>query len=116
MSDGMPAWVEDFPGAVTVSAKDGTILYMNAKASKGYEKRGGREALVGRSLFDCHKEASNAVIRALTAEGKSNAYTIAKAGAHKFIYQAPWYESGEVAGLVEISMEIPAELPHFERG
>jgi hypothetical protein len=116
MSERMPAWVEEFPGAVTVSAKDGTILYMNAKSSAAFGKQGGREALVGTDLMACHNEASRAIIRAMTGEGRSNAYTIAKGGVHKFIYQAPWYEGGELAGLVELSMEIPAELPHFDRG
>jgi hypothetical protein len=116
MSAGMPPWAEEFPGAVTVSAMDGTILYMNEKASEAFANRGGREALVGRNLASCHKEESNAVIQALMDEKKANAYTIAKGGKSKFIYQAPWYEGGELRGLVELSMEIPAELPHFDRG
>jgi len=71
---------------------------------------------VGRNLAACHKPSSNAIMEALQAEGKTNSYTVKKGEAHKFIYQAPWYEGGEVAGLVEISMEIPPELPHFDRG
>jgi hypothetical protein len=133
MSDGMPRWVESFPGAVTISAADGTILYLNDKASATFAKQGGREALVGADLMACHGEASRAIIRALgeaaAAPGRggapgsrpaTNAYTITKGGVHKFIYQAPWYEDGVFAGLVELSMEIPGlgapELPHFERG
>lgn len=112
----MPDWAEDFPAAVTVSARDGTILYMNKKASAAFEKRGGREALLGKDLKGCHKAASNAIMAAMMEEKRTNAYTISKAGKRKFIYQAPWYESGEVAGLVEISMEIAEELPHFDRG
>lgn len=116
MSAGMPPWVEEFPGAVTISAKDGTILYMNEKASEAFAARGGREALVGGNLASCHKEASNIIIQALMDERKANAYTIAKGGKSKFIYQAPWFEDGELRGLVELSMEIPARLPHFDRG
>jgi len=112
----MPDWVEEFPGAITVSAKDGRILYMNAKASASFAKQGGREALVGGNLMDCHGEASKAILRALTAERRSNAYTTTKEGVRRFIFQSPWYESGELAGLVEIAMEIPADLPHFDRG
>lgn len=111
----MPDWAEAFPAAITVSAKDGTILYMNRKASSVFEKRGGRAALVGRNLADCHKAASNAIMAAMLEAEKANAYTITKAGQRKFIYQAPWYEDGQVAGLVEISMEIPDELPHHDR-
>jgi len=32
------------------------------------------------------------------------------------IYQSPWYQNGEFAGLVEISLEIPEQMPHFVRG
>ena len=31
------------------------------------------------------------------------------------IYQTPWRESGEVKGLIEITFEIPNEMPHFVR-
>ncbi len=121
MSEGMPAWVDEFPGAVTVSGADGTILYLNDKASRTFEKSGGRAGLVGADLMGCHKEASRAAIRglcesALAGKPATNAYTIAKGGVRKLIYQAPWYERGEFAGLVELSMEIPPELPHFDRG
>jgi hypothetical protein len=27
----------------------------------------------------------------------------------------PWYQDGEFAGVVEISIPIPDELPHFDR-
>ena len=39
-----------------------------------------------------------------------------KAGIKKLIYQAPWRKDGKVAGVVELSMEIPFEMPHFVRG
>ena len=121
MSDGMPPWIEEFPGAVTVSAADGTILYLNDRASDVFKKSGGRPGLLGSNLRDCHNEDSRAIIEglreaALSGEKKTNAYTITKGGVHKFIFQAPWYRDGAFAGLVELSMEIPAHLPHFERG
>ena len=31
------------------------------------------------------------------------------------IYQAPWYEDGILAGLVELSLEIPFNMDHFIR-
>jgi hypothetical protein len=31
------------------------------------------------------------------------------------IYQAPWFKEGKVAGLVELSLEIPFDLPHYIR-
>ena len=56
------------------------------------------------------------IIRRLTAEGGSNAYTIEKQGVRKMIYQTAWRTGDKVGGLVEISMEIPAEMPHYIRG
>ena len=55
------------------------------------------------------------IINRLITEGANNAYTIEKRGLRKLIYQTPWYESGEVAGLVEFSLEIPQEMPHYVR-
>ena len=46
---------------------------------------------------------------------RTNAYTIEKKGRKKFIYQAPWFRDGRYAGFVEISMEIPFDMPHFVR-
>jgi hypothetical protein len=31
------------------------------------------------------------------------------------IYQTAWKENGKVAGLVEISMIIPEDMPHYIR-
>ena len=31
------------------------------------------------------------------------------------IYQTAWRERGEIRGLVEISMELPDEMPHYIR-
>ena len=40
---------------------------------------------------------------------------IEKNGVKKIIYQSPWYKEGEYAGFVELSLEIPLEMPHFIR-
>jgi hypothetical protein len=115
MVEGMPPWVEGFPGAVTVIGADGTILYLNDKASEAFAGRGGREALLGKDIMACHGETSRATISALLREGRANSYTIEKGGKRKLIYQAPWFQGGEIAGLVELSLIIPSELPHFVR-
>jgi hypothetical protein len=44
-----------------------------------------------------------------------NVYTIEKDGVKRLIYQAPRYEGGEYQGIVELSLPIPFELPHFVR-
>jgi hypothetical protein len=41
--------------------------------------------------------------------------TYEKDGGEKLIYQEPWYRDGQFAGVVEISFEIPFDLPHFVR-
>ena len=35
---------------------------------------------------------------------------------HKMIYQTAWRKDGKVAGIVEISMITPADMPHYVRG
>jgi len=108
------AWVDEFPGSVTVCDTRGVIVAMNATACKTFAKDGGA-ALIGTSLLDCHPEPARSRVAALLREQRGNAYTIEKGGKKKLIYQAPWYEGGIFAGLVELSVEIPAVLPHFVR-
>jgi len=114
VDDRLPPWAAGFPGAITIAGKDGTILYMNDAAALGFEKKGGM-ALVGSNLAACHNAKSNGKILSIMEEGLVNAYTIEKGGKRRLILQAPWYESGAVGGIVEISAEITAELPHFKR-
>ncbi|MDA8426328.1 MAG: PAS domain-containing protein [Treponema sp.] len=114
MSEDMPDWVSGFSCAVMVTAKDGTILYMNDKSAKTYANSGGRE-LIGKNIEDCHNGNSKSIIHRLVEAEGTHAYTIEKKGVKKLIYQAPWYEAGELAGLVELSIEIPFEMPHFKR-
>jgi hypothetical protein len=46
---------------------------------------------------------------------KSNIYTIEKRSKKKMIIQVPWYMENEIGGLVELSIELPDEIPHFVR-
>jgi transcriptional regulator with PAS, ATPase and Fis domain len=109
------AWVKEFPGAVTVCDMDGTIIEMNDKAAKTFEKDGGR-ALIGKSAFDCHPEPARSELKRLLESRQLNVYTIEKNGVKKLIYQSPWYQNGAYAGFIELSLEVPFELPHFVRG
>lgn len=52
----------------------------------------------------------------MLAAGEANVYTIEKDGVKKLIYQAPWYRDGAYAGFVELSLVVPAAMPHFVRG
>lgn len=67
-------------------------------------------------MIPCHNEHSQTKIREMLEQGTSNCYTIEKNGVKKMIYQTPWRENGVVMGLVEISMVIPEEMPHYIRG
>ncbi|OHD16480.1 MAG: PAS sensor protein [Spirochaetes bacterium GWD1_61_31] len=112
----MPAWIGNFPGAITVCDADLIITYLNDKALATWEKQGGRQ-LIGTSLLECHQPRSNDIIRQLLASGGTNVYTVQKAGLKKLIYQTAWkHDDGQVGGLVELSMVIPDSLPHYVRG
>lgn len=108
------AWTGEFPGAVTVCDRTGVILFLNDRSAAGFAADGG-QALVGRNLLDCHPEPARSKTADLLASPRVNAYTIEKRGVKKLIYQAPWYRDREYQGLVELSLVIPAELPHFVR-
>jgi transcriptional regulator with PAS, ATPase and Fis domain len=109
------AWVKEFPGGVTVCDTDGTILGMNDKAASIFEEDGGR-ALIGKNVFDCHPEPARSELQQLMEARQRNVYTIEKKGVKKLIYQSPWYQNGAYAGFIELSLEVPFELPHFVRG
>jgi transcriptional regulator with PAS, ATPase and Fis domain len=110
----LPDWAAGFPGAITVCDTRGVIVYMNDRSATGYASEGGR-ALLGTNMLDCHPEPARSKVRELLNSQRTNAYTIEKRGIHKVIYQAPWYADGAFAGLVELSLEVPAEMPHFVR-
>jgi hypothetical protein len=107
-------WVQDFPGAITVCDAEGVILEMNARAVEAFREQGGA-GLVGTDLLDCHPEPSRTKLLEMLRSQQANVYTIEKRGIRKLIYQSPWYADGKFAGLVELSLVVPAEMPHFVR-
>ncbi len=109
------AWIKEFPGGVTVCDADGIITEINDQAAKIFEEDGGR-ALIGKNVFDCHPEPALGQLKRMVQERQRNVYTIEKKGVKKIIYQSPWYQNGVYAGFIELSLEIPFELPHFVRG
>ena len=106
-------WAKEMNCAVTVCDAEGIIIYQNDKAVETYKKHGN---LIGKNLYECHSERSKEIICHLLATGGSNAYTIEKQGVHKVIYQTAWKKDSKVAGIVEISMITPADMPHYVRG
>ncbi len=110
----LPDWTKEFPGAITVCDTQGIILAMNDRACSTFSKSGGT-TLIGKNLLDCHPEPARSKLLQLLAHPVNNAYTIEKQGTKKLIYQAPWYRNGVFAGLVELSLVIPIDMPHFVR-
>ena len=107
-------WIKEFPAAVTVCNQEGILLEMNDRAVKTFEKEGGLK-LIGSNMLDCHPEPARTKTERLLAGREKNVYTIEKNGVKKLIYQSPWYRNCEYAGFVELSLEIPFEMPHFVR-
>ncbi len=107
-------WADEFPGAITVCDERGVIVEMNDRAAATFQADGGR-ALIGADLRACHPEGARAKLDALLAERRPNVYTIRKNGVRKLIYQSPWYRDGRFAGLVELSVQIPDDVPEFVR-
>ena len=93
--------------AVTVCDTECVIVYQNEKSvAVNGDMRGKCMLIIARIL----------------SEGATNSYTISKKGQRKLIHQTPWYKdavdgSGRtVAGIVELSVVIPEEMPHYDRG
>jgi 8-oxo-dGTP pyrophosphatase MutT (NUDIX family) len=107
-------WTREFGGAITISDVNGRILEMNQKSKKTFAKDGGGD-LVGKNVLDCHPPRARAIFEGMMTGRKTNAYTVEKNGVKKLIYQAPWTRDGKYAGFVELSLEIPFEMPHFVR-
>ena len=107
-------WVREFEGSVIVCDENGMITEMNDRAAKSYAAEGGR-ALIGVNVLRCHPEPARTKLAGLMAGRTKNVYTIEKAGVKKLIYQSPRMEGGEFRGFVELSLEIPFDMPHFIR-
>jgi len=107
-------WIEKLDGNIIVSDAEGTIIYMNERAVRSYEKEGGRK-LIGQNIMDCHKESSRKKIMEIMKIHKNNVYTIEKKGRKKIIYQSPWFKDDVFRGIIEFSLEIPFDMPRFIR-
>lgn len=105
-------FLKEVKPAVTVCDKDGNIIYMN---SASMTVNGGD--LKGKNIITggCHPEHARIKLEKLMSGHETNAYTIQKGDVRKLIYQTPWYENGEFAGMVELSLPIPEEMPHYVR-
>jgi len=107
-------WTDGFIGAITVCDRKGVVVYMNERSKLQFAKSGDGD-LLGKSLIECHPEPARSLLVKMLAEPFPNSYTIEKNGIRKMIHQTPWMENGEFKGVVEISYEIPMEMPHHIR-
>ncbi len=103
-------WVEHYPAAVSVCDTQGTIIAMNRLAIETFSKYGGK-GLIGTSLFNCHPESANSLIRRLLRDQTGNTYCTEKNGVRKLVHQVPWYHEGRFAGLAETIIVLPGEVP-----
>ncbi len=103
-------FLDGLAAGVTACDEHGTICYMNDASKAVFQGD-----LVGHDVRDCHPGRAREILDDLLARPRANVYTIEKAGRRKMIYQAPVYENGEFRGLVELSLPLPDEVPHFVR-
>lgn len=109
----MIKYFEEADVAVTICDKDGKIIEMNAQ-SRAVNLKPGQD-LIGKNVLDCHPEPARSLLEHLMTHEEKHVYTISKGDKKKLIYQIPWYEGGEYAGLIELSMVIPEEMSHYIR-
>lgn len=107
-------WADGFLGAITVCDREGIVVYMNERSKIQFAKSGDGD-LLGKSLIECHPEPARSFLLKMLEEPISNSYTIEKKGIRKMIHQTPWMENGEFKGVVEMSFEIPMDMPHHIR-
>ncbi len=107
-------WQEDYPAAVTVCDTEGTIIAMNRNSIELFAKRGGA-ALIGTSLFSCHPESANEIIRSQLQTQEANVYITRRKSGSRLIRQVPWYREGVFGGLVETVIPVPDDIPIKER-
>lgn len=95
--------------SITVSDTEGNVVYMNDKAKSVFSD------MVGKNMMGCHKASSQETIKRLINYKETNVYTIQKGDVKKMIYQTPWYVDGEIKGLIEYSITLPNDIPHYVR-
>jgi hypothetical protein len=113
-NDNRDKWINGVHVAFTYCDADGIIRDMNPEAAVTFADSGG-EKLIGQNALDCHTGTSRSKMQDLLDRQGLNVYTIEKDGHKKLIYQAPVMEDGNYIGIVEISLPIPEEIPHFKR-
>jgi transcriptional regulator with PAS, ATPase and Fis domain len=107
-------WMHSLDAAITICDKKGIIVYMNRKSVEVFAKEGGKK-LIGTSLMTCHPEEARKILEEMLKTEKENIYSIEQNGIKKLIVQKPIYEHGNFDGIMELSIFLPTDLPHFKR-
>lgn len=107
-------WAKTFPAAITVADAQGIIIEMNEAAAAMHKNSGGF-GLIGKNIMGCYNPGSRAKIRKIMETGSSNIYSITKNGKKQLVYQAPFHKDGKISGVVEILIDLPHELSHYDR-
>lgn len=104
-------YLETVAFSATVCDCEGIVLYQNAVA------RANDGDVIGKNLYDCHQPKTAMMIKQMIQSGSPNTYEIIRNGKRRFVHQTPWYsgESGAVAGLIEIAINVPAVYPVHNR-
>lgn len=105
-------WADEADFAVTICDLEGVVIYRNRRSADTFSKYG---ELMGRSLKDCHSQASWDKIVQMMKRGESNTYSVEKGGIKKVIHQTPLLQDGNVNGMIEISVITPDNMKHFKR-
>jgi len=108
------AWMRDLNAAITVCDREGIILYMNNKACRVFTKDGGSK-LIGANVLDCHPEPARLKLKHMLESRVEKCYTTEKKGVKKLVYQTPWFAGEEYMGFIEMQIELPLKMPHFQR-
>lgn len=107
-------WFINFPGAITVTDENGIILEMNEASAEMFRNDGAYD-LIGHNAITCHKEPTQSKVRTMYETQSPNIYSIQKNGKKQLIYQTPYVVDGKFSGIVEICLDMPEEIPHFDR-
>jgi len=108
------SWLDKLEANITVCDAEGRVVYMNARSAEFFRDQGGLD-LLGKTLWHCHQEPSNAKVRRIMETKKTKCYTIEKNGEKRLVWQAPILEGGVCGGIVEIGLPVPFEMEHFVR-
>jgi len=107
-------WVKEFPAEIMVCDSGGIIHEMNVHAEMLFAEEGGRK-LLGKDVLECHTDPARGKLAEMLEKQIPNSYFNTENGEKRFFLQSPWFVDDHYAGFVEISFDVPQEIPHFVR-